>query len=731
MWIRPWSTTPLLLAWSLFSIYRVNGADVLENHGFTTCLDNSDIKVEKIDLRFDRSTNTFNFDVAGSSARTQNVTAELVVDAYGQEISQKFNPCEEATKVDQLCPVPAGRFTAQGKQKIPSNFAEKIPSIAFSIPDLQAQATMLLKSNDGGETLACISSTVGNGKSLEAPAVSYVAAGIAGAALVLSGAAALAASGNPGAATSSPTFSEVFGWFQSMATNGMLSVNYPPVYRSFTKNFGFSTGLIPWKQMQMSIDDFRNKTGGNLTHNNFQFLQNATLIFDDGSGSSSNAKRSLNLLSRSADLAIREISTSINETSTGGGPEEESGVNHVVKGIQAYVEMLSVPESNTFMTVLLIFAIVVAAIAVGILLFKVILEVWAMFGSFPQKLTNFRKDYWGILARTITNLILVLYGIFTLYCVFQFTIGDSWAAKVLAGVTLGIFTGILGYFTFKIWRVARKYKQVEGSAAALYEDQETWRKYSLFYDNYRKGYWWIFVPTIVYMLARGCIIAGGNGHGLVQTAGQLTVEAIMFILLLWSRPYEAKSGQWINISIQVVRVLSVVCILIFVQELGMSTTTKTVTGVILIAVQSALTGILAILIAVNAIILLFKKNPHAARKRKDLDDKQSQTNQHSKIFQETTDGDLDNLTPLDARNSLLAGSTPLHHYPSTRTGSMGYFNRTSPYDPYLSSSTSEKSRHLHTESTDNLLSSNANNINYMNMRETNRTPSPERIGWAR
>ncbi|KLJ12950.1 hypothetical protein EMPG_09438 [Blastomyces silverae] len=708
MTTRPWSITALLLAWGLF-LDHVHGVDILKNNGFTTCLDSSDIKVEKMSLQFDRSTNTMNFDVAGSSAKTQNVTAELVVEAYGQKITKSFNPCDAGTKVDQLCPVPAGSFAAKGNQKIPSEFVDKIPSIAFAIPDLQAHATMLLKSNDGGETLACISSTVGNGKSLEAPAVSYAAAGIAGAALALSGAIALASSGSPGAATSSPTFGEVFGWFHSMATNGMLSVNYPPIYRSFTKNFAFSTGLIPWNQMQMSIDDFRNKTGGNLTHNNFLFLQNATLIYDNGPGASSNVKRSLSSFFSPVSLAVREISTSINETTTGDGPEEEDGINHVVKGIQAYVEMLSVPESNTFMTVLLIFAIIVGAIAVGILLFKVILEVWARFSSFPRKLTNFRKDYWGILARTITNLILVLYGIFTLYCVFQFTRGDSWAAKTLAGVTLAIFTGILGFFTFKIWRVARKYKKVEGTAAALYEDQETWRKYSLFYDNYKKGYWWIFVPTIIYMLARGCIIAGGDGHGLVQTAGQLVVEAIMFILLLWSRPYEAKSGQWINISIQVVRVLSVVCILVFVQELGMSTTTQTVTGVVLIAMQSALTGILAILIAVNALILLFKKNPHAARRRKDP---------------ETMDRDLDTLTPLDARNSLLEGSNMPPRY-STQRGSMGYFNRTSPYDPYLKASYSEKSRHMPTNSTDHLLSANADNINHVNMRES-RTPSPER-----
>ncbi|EEH47753.2 uncharacterized protein PADG_03837 [Paracoccidioides brasiliensis Pb18] len=710
MRIRRLPKATLLLAWGLL-LNHVDGADVLKNNGFTTCLGNSDIRVDRINLEFDRATNSFKFDVAGSSNKSQSVMAVLAIEAYGQRFTQDFNPCSEKTKVEQLCPVPAGQFSAIGTQKIPSDFASKIPSIAFAVPDLQADATLQLKAIDGGQTLACISSKVGNGKTLEAPAVSYAAAGIAAAALALSGAAALAASGNPGAATSSPTFGEVVGWFQTMATCGMLSVNYPPMYRSFTKNFAFSTGLIPWNQMQIAIDNFRNKTGGNLTHNNFPFLQNATLIFQDGSNSSSLGKRSLDSTFRSTHLVAREITTSINETSTGGsGESDEGGLNHVVKGIQGYVEMLSVPEANTFMTVLLIFAVVVAAIATGILLFKVILEVWAMFTSFPKKLSNFRKDYWGIIARTITNLILILYGIFTLYCVFQFTRGDSWAAKILAGVTLAIFTAVLAFFTFKIWRIARKYKQVDGTAAALYEDHETWRKYSLFYDNYKKGYWWIFVPTIIYMLVRGCIIAGGDGNGLAQTAGQLVVEAVMLILLLWSRPYEAKSGQWINISIQVVRVLSVVCILVFVQELGVSQTTQTITGVVLITVQSALTGILAILIAVNAIILCFRKNPHKARQRKDL---------------ETMDRDLDTLTPLDARNSLLERSNRAQRHPSTRKDT-GFFNRTAPYEPYFNSPFPEKPRHIHTESADSLLSNNANNINYMNMRQSNQSPSPER-----
>ena len=86
-------------------------------------------------------------------------------------------------------------------------------------------------------------------------------------------------------------------------------------------------------------------------------------------------------------------------------------------------------------------------------------------------------------------------------------------------------------------------------------------------------------------------------------------------LLVWNRPYERKSGNVINIFIQVVRALSVVCILVFVEELGIAQTTQTVTGVVLIAVQSVLTGLLAILIAVNAIIMCCKENPHRKRRK--------------------------------------------------------------------------------------------------------------------
>lgn len=511
--------------------------------------------------------------------------------------------------------MPQGNFAAAGEQTIPSEYASKIPAIAWSIPDLDGTAKLVLNTKDGSEA-ACIQSTVTNGKSVEVPAVQGVAAGIAAGALVLSGASAALAGNQPGVSHSSPGFFEVMFWMQSMAMDGMLSVNYPSIYRSYTKNFAFATGIIPWEGMQTAIDNFRQKTGGNTTDNNYHYLHNTTLQFSDGKTTTTTgsvrrlAIRALDyLLPRQLD----GITTSINGTVNSS--KQYSGESKTVSGVEAFVNQLMVPDANAFMTILMVFAIVVAVIVVGILLFKVILEAWSLIGKFPKSLTTFRKEYWRIMAQTITGLVLLLYGVWTLYCVFQFTKGDSWAAKALAAVTLALFTSLLIFYSWKIWWVARKLKALEGDSSALYENKETWKKYKLFYENYKKTYWWLFIPLIVYMFAKGCFIAGGDGNGLVQTIGQLTIEVIMLVLLIWSRPYDRKSGNWINIIIQVVRVISVACILVFVSELGFTRTTTTITGVVLIAVQASLTGILAILIAVNALINCCKENPHRKRRK--------------------------------------------------------------------------------------------------------------------
>lgn len=583
---------------------HVIASNVLKTDGYSLCSNNATITVNNFNIEYAQDTENIDFDVSGYSSVTQNVTVSLTVSAYGEQVYQKsFNPCDSTTAVPDLCPVPARSFSASGNMTIPSQYASEIPSIAFSIPNLDGEAKLELLSADTGDEVACIVSDLTNGKTMQLKGVTYAAAAILASSLALTGLTALLSGHHPGSTSSSPNFGEVMGWFQSLATSGMMSVQYPSVYRSFTSNFAFAGGLLPWADLQEAIDNFRNQTGGNLTDSTYQYLENATLIFNDGSNS--NTKRAFSGLLERAAIFVRDTSNS-----TSNSTSSSSVIVSDLEGIKPWSEQFSIPSSNIFMTILLFFAIIIAAIAVGILLLKVILETWALYGSFPECLAEFRSHYWGIMGRTITNLILIIYGIWALYCVYQFTRGDSWAAKLLAGLTLAAFTALLAAFSVRIWLLARRYKRSQGDHSVMYEDKEIWRRYSLFYDNYKRDYWFIFIPVILYALVRGCIIAGGDGHGLFQTGAQLVIEALMLILLLWTRPFVTKSSQWINLTIQAVRVLSVACILIFVEELGIAQTTKTVTGIVLIAVQSTLTVILAVLIGVNALIKLIKQNPH-------------------------------------------------------------------------------------------------------------------------
>ncbi|KAJ5962173.1 hypothetical protein N7501_007114 [Penicillium viridicatum] len=650
--------------WALLGLAIVPqalAADTLSTSGFNLCMTDSAINVQKMDVTYARSTGVVVFDVAGTNAMEQNVSASITVTAYGNELySKEFDPCGTDIHVDQLCPVPKGTFKASGSMEVPSQYASQIPGIAFNIPDLDGQAKLVLKSKGGQKNVACIESGLTNGHSTSVGAVKYASAGIAAGALALSGVSAISSAGTVGSPSSSPGFGDVMGWFHSMATNGMLSVAYPPVYRSFSSNFMWSTGMIPWPGMLQSIDRFRASTGGNLTTESYDYLKNASMA--QSSSSSNTTKRSWDYTIEFGTMVARSIEASADASvSNSSSSSDESDSSSKVNDLKQVAQELMVPSADVFMMVLLIFAIVIAVVVVGILLMKVILELWALYGNFPNKLTDFRKDYWGLMARTITNMILVLYSIWVLYCVYQLRKGDSWAAKLLAAITLSLFTALLLFFAIRIVYMARKYKKAEGDVDSLYEDKETWKKYSLFYDNYKKDFWWLFIPVIVYALVKGCIIAGGEGHGLFQSSGQLACEILLLGLLVWSRPYATKASMGINIAVQVVRVLSIACVLVFVEELGLSQTTKTVTGIVLIVVQSTLTAVLAILIAVNAFINCCRENPHAKRRRE----------------AEKANRDLDDLTPLDARDSLL-----MDHPQRKQYAEMSNFNFTGPYESY-------------------------------------------------
>ena len=177
-------------------------------------------------------------------------------------------------------------------------------------------------------------------------------------------------------------------------------------------------------------------------------------------------------------------------------------------------------------------------------------------------------------------------------------------------MTLGIVTSVLLYYTVSIYHTTARIKRIEGSATALYDDKTIWLKYRIFYDCYKRSLWWFSIPDILYAFAKGCVLAGLESHGFAQTINLIVIEALMLVFLIWYRPYERRSGSILNITLQVVRVVSLGSMLVFVYELCVTKTTQTILEFVLVIVQSIFTCIIALLLVVNGLIVCCKKNPH-------------------------------------------------------------------------------------------------------------------------
>jgi len=343
--------------------------------------------------------------------------------------------------------------------------------------------------------------------------------------------------------------------------------------------------------MQESIDNFRARTGGNLTTSSTGYLKNST-----------------------AALLTRQLSIGTNSSTTGSGDLIPSNITRSL-GIEAYVEQTGIVQENAFMTVFLIACIVILAIIVSVLLFKVILEIWDLCGKYPKSLIGFRKHYWGTIFRTNVILINTFYGIWVLYSIHQFRVGDSWAATLLAALTLAVFSGILIFFAVGIFRAANHHIKYSGSAARLFEDKKIWLKYGLLYNTYRKKTWWFFTPSILYNCIRYALIAALSGRGLAQTVSVLIVEVSMLILVIFLHPFERKRENFVHILTHIVRALLSGAILVFVDELKVQRSTQTIMGFALVIITSVLTVLLVGLLVFNAIYVCCKDNPHRKRRK--------------------------------------------------------------------------------------------------------------------
>lgn len=165
-----------------------------------------------------------------------------------------------------LCPFPKYDFVGADSITLPNSLgiSDKIPAIAFVIPDLEGFAQLTLTESSTGDVKACIQATLSNGWSTHQPAVEWATAGFTLAAFLS------AAFHSVFPDSLAPfRFLDLFYLYQAIASSAFLGINYPSLYRAFTLNFAWAIGLVSTSSsspFQASIDNMRRHTGGQLAN---------------------------------------------------------------------------------------------------------------------------------------------------------------------------------------------------------------------------------------------------------------------------------------------------------------------------------------------------------------------------------------------------------------------------------------------------------------------------------
>lgn len=280
-----------------------------------------------------------------------------------------------------LCPLPMYNFTGADSLQLPSslNIAQKIPNIAFRIPDLEGFAQLTLTEVHTGKVKACVQATLANGWSAHQEAVSWTTAILALLTLLAAGALSVF---SPKAILPF-RFLELIYLYQSIATSTLLNLNYPSIYRAFTLNFAWALGLISSadSSVQTAITRMRHLTGGKISD----------ISAGDAVGF---VNRNLSPYNNNVAAKARDVIYSVRATAR----ETIKGEVQIVTstsptvlqaGVPIYVNLLGIATGNAFMTVFIItlclLAISLVVVALGYAVVLVIRRRQIFRGAQPSE----------------------------------------------------------------------------------------------------------------------------------------------------------------------------------------------------------------------------------------------------------------------------------------------------------------------------------------------------------
>ncbi|KIN05634.1 hypothetical protein OIDMADRAFT_112578 [Oidiodendron maius Zn] len=673
--------SPLLLLLSFLSLLAPASAiRLIESKSLNTCQDNSSLTARLFNVVFTPDNLTMTFDIVAVSSIQGNVTFGIEVTAYGLAIlHETLDPCT-SPDLNGLCPMVAGQLDIPSNLKLDQDTVNRIPGIAYGVPDLDANVKVLINSTSNPNvSLACVEASLSNGKTVDQKGVGWATAVVAGLALVASAVTSGLGHSNTATHVASNALS-LFGYFQAQAIVGLTAIPLPPIVQSWTQNFDWSMGIIEVDFMQSIATWYQKSTGGTP----------ATLLNTLATTSVQVEKRSLtSMVKRTARLMARApalLKRSSDDFDSASG-------TYIVKGMKRVAFRAEIESTNLFLTGLIFFCVFIFFTILFVALFKAGCEFavkreWMRSDRFQE----FRNGWLTVLKGIMFRMVLIGYPQMTILCMWEFTQNDS-PAEIILGVFFFFgMTGTLVWAATKVILIARRSVNMHNNPAyILYSDPSALNKWGFLYVQFRASAYYFIVPMLLYILIKGMFIALAQNSGTLQAAALVVIEAVALVGSSVLRPWMDKPTNSFNISICAVNFVNAVFLLIFAGVFDQPGLVTGVVGVVFFVLNAAFSLVLLILVLIATIYAFIRKNPDA-RYQPVADDRASFIKSQTQLTTEldalgaTARGDgKEGFKQLDLEGDDDSWSSdPAHHpLPSSNSNSTYRDPPRSPVDPSL------------------------------------------------
>lgn len=546
----------------LLGILQISSAEpLLYSDSLNPCQTNNNFSATQFDVVLTPHNNSLSFSVTGVSTITGNITIDLVVFAYGLKAYQTtINPCTE--NFQGLCPMSEGQINLPTSNvAIPGSALSQVPSIAYTVPDLDASVQVYFNSTSTGEAAACVEAAMSNGKTVDQKGVAWTIAVISGLALVASAITSGLGHSNTAAHVAANALA-LFGYFQAQAFIGLTAVSLPPIVASWTQNFQWSMGIIRVGFLQDIATWYQRSTGGTPS----------TILSSLGTTSVEVEKRSIETVYALMKRAAYEIHNSIlrARSNAAGSTGTDTSNTVIVRGIQRVGFRAGIEVTNIFLTGYIFFMIFVIFVVLGVIVFKLFCELLVKMGKMKgDKFQDFRNGWTTVLKGILFRIALIGFPQMVVLCFWELTRDDSSAEMVLAIFTIFTMIAILAWASSKVIRLARRSIAMHKNPAyILYSDPVSLNKWGFLYVQFKATAYYFIVPVMIYLMLKGMFVALAQGSGVVQAIALVVIEAIFLIVVCVLRPYMDKKTNGFNIAICVINFISAIFLLIFTGIFG-------------------------------------------------------------------------------------------------------------------------------------------------------------------